>query len=345
MTRLRIATLNLQNLQLPNEVVHPRMRPFTSAEFDRKLEWLGAMVQRLDADILGLQELWAPRALRFLFERIKLHDEYTLVMNGPANAKGTELSVALAVRKGCTTGPHVWIKQFPTEFALRKRAAPPPAPDYEMAVQIERFSRPFLRCEVRPPQGDPILVHVVHLKSRLAIDLDGEEANDGGIRRHARTLGDVLSTVRRAAEAGALRVYLEQATLSAARPLVLMGDINDSLGSATHAILTGDPSPDPHARVPASYRPEAALWPVTDFNDRRGPAALRPTYVFDGRYDTLDHIFVSAHFHPHARTRQWRFKELRVLNDHLDERRNDDAARILSDHGALVAEFGWDPAS
>ncbi len=345
MTRLRIATLNLQNLQLPNDPVHPRMKPFTSAEFDRKVDWLGAMLQRLDADIVGLQELWAPRALKHVFERSKLLDQYTLVMNGPANAKGTDLSVALAVRKGCTVGVHSWIKQFPPELVLRKREPLPPASDYTMALAIDRFSRPFLRCEVRPPQGDPILVHVVHLKSRLPMELDGEEANDGAVRRHARTLGEVLSTVRRAAEAGALRLLLEQATMPAARPLLLMGDINDSLGSATHAILTGDPPPAPDAKVPAHARPEAALYPVTDFADRRGPAALRPTYVFDGRYDVLDHVFVSAHFHPHARVRQWRFRELRVINDHLDERRNEDAARILSDHGALVAEFTWDPAS
>lgn len=360
MTRLRLASLNLQNLQLPQEAMHPRMKPYSSSEYDKKVAWLGAMVLRLDADVLALQELWAPRALLHVFERAGLRDAYTLVMNGPATAKGNELAVALAVRKGCTAGAHQWVSQFPPECVLRKRPPPVsqavsqavsqpgtqrvPGPEYTMHLAIERFSRPLLRCEVRPPQGDPLLVFVVHMKSRLAMDLDGEEWNDAAIARHARTLGLVLSTARRTAEAGALRVLLEQATLPAARPLVVMGDINDSLGSGVHAILTGDPPWQPDTKVPASTRPDAALYPVSAFVDPRGPAGLRPTYVFDGRYDALDHIFVSTHFHPHARARQWGFRDLRVLNDHLDERGGDEASRILSDHGALAATFTWDPA-
>ncbi|HLU40412.1 MAG TPA: endonuclease/exonuclease/phosphatase family protein [Planctomycetota bacterium] len=344
MTRLRLASLNLQNLQLPLEPMHPRMKPYSHAEYDKKLAWLAETVQRLDADVLALQEVWAPRALRDLFARAGLRDDYTLLTRGPAEGPGNELSVALAIRKGCIAGAHQWVSDFPREVVLRKRPQRPPAPEYAMHLAIERFSRPLLRCEVRPPQGDPLLVFVVHLKSRMPMELDGEEANQGAIARHARTLGRVLSTVRRTAEAGALRVMLEQATMAAARPLVVMGDINDSLGSAVHALLTGDPAWLPDARVPPSTRPEANLYPVSAFVDARGPAALRPTYVFDGRYDVLDHIFVSAHFHPHARCRQWGFRDLRVLGDHLDERGSEEAARVYSDHGALAATFAWDPA-
>jgi endonuclease/exonuclease/phosphatase family metal-dependent hydrolase len=344
MTRLRLASLNLQNLQLPHEAMHAGMKPYSLAEYDKKLAWLGAMLQRLDADVLALQEVWAPRALRELFVRAALHDSYTLVANGPANAKGSELAVALAIRKGCVVGAHTWVSQFPAELVLHKRAKPPPAPAYTMHCAIGHFSRPVLRCEVRPPQGDPILFFVVHLKSRQAMDLDAEERNDAAIARHARTVGLVLSTARRTAEAGALRLLLEQATLAAARPLVVLGDINDSLGSAVHAILTGDPPTQPDTKVPASTRPEAAVYPVSTFVDARGPAALRPTYMFAGRYDALDHIFVSAHFHPYARTRQWSFRDLRVMSDHLDERGSEEASRVLSDHGALAATFAWDPA-
>lgn len=342
MTALRIGSLNLQNLQLPHEAMRPRMKPFTSAEYDRKLAWMGDMVQRLDADVLALQEIWAPRALHELFRRAGLLDSYTLVMNGPPTAKGTDISVALAVRKGCTTGAHAWISAMPPELMLRKRAQP--SPEYEMAVDVSRFSRPLLRCEVRPPRGDPILFFAVHLKSRLPMELDPQEWQDAVISRHARALGNVLSTVRRTVEAGALRLLLEQATFAAARPLVVLGDINDSLGSAVHALLTGDPPWLPDTKVMASARPEASLYPVSAFVDPRGPAGLRATYLHAGRYDALDHIFVSAHFHPHARARQWGFQELRVLNDHLEAGGSEDALRSMSDHGALAAAFTWDPA-
>lgn len=342
MTFLRIGSLNLQNLQLPNEAMRARMKPYSTADYDRKLAWLGQMVKRLDADVLALQELWAPRALQDLFARAGLRDTYTLVMPGPANSKGCGLTVALAVRKGCTTGAHAWIQGFPPELILRKRQQP--SPEYEMAVSMTRFSRPLLRCEIRPPQGDPILFFVVHLKSRLPMELDPEEWNDGAIAGHARALGNTLSTLRRTAEAGALRVLIEQATMPAARPVVVLGDINDSLGSAVHALLTGDPPWLPGTRVQASTRPDAALYPVSAFVDPRGPAGLRATYLHEGRYDALDHIFVSTHFHPHARGRQWGFRALNVFNDHLEERHSEDAMRCMSDHGALGAMFAWDPA-
>jgi endonuclease/exonuclease/phosphatase family metal-dependent hydrolase len=149
--------------------------------------------------------------------------------------------------------------------------------------------------------------------------------------------------VRRTVEAGALRLLVEQATLSGARPVVVMGDVNDSVGSRTHAILTGEPPLLPDEPMPASFRPEAALYPAVAFLDPRGPGGSQPTFVHAGRYDAFDHVFVSAHFHPHSRRRQWAFRGLRVLNDHLDERDGDEAQRSTSDHGAVAVTFVYAP--
>lgn len=345
MTRLRFATLNLQNLQLPHEAMHPRSKAYGATEYDRKLAWLADVLKRLDADVIGMQELWSPRCMQQLLDKAGLTATHTLIVDGVPNAVGQEITTALAVRKPCVALGHAFVSQFPPGFTLRKRPQPKPAPDYEMAIEMARFSKPVLRCEVRPPQGDPILVFVAHLKSRLPIELDGEETLDGTIRPHQRAVGEVLATVRRTVEAGALRVLIEQATLAGARPVVVMGDVNDSPGSRTHAILTGEPPLMPDDPVPSAHRGEAALYSPTSFLDPRGPAALRPTFMHFGRYEAFDQIFVSAHFHPHSRRRQWAFRGLRVLNDHLDEREGDDAQRIVSDHGIVAATFQYAPAT
>ncbi len=345
MTRLRIATLNLQNLQLPHEAMYPGCKSYTSTEYDKKLAWLADVLARLDADVIGLQELWSPRALRQLFDKAGLSATHALIANGAANAVGHEIGTALAVRKPCVAGAHQWIAAFPPGFVLRKRPQEKPAPDYEMAVEMARFSKPVLRCEVRPPQGDPILFFVAHLKSRLPMEVDAQEAGEPVIRPHLRTVGEVLSTVRRTVEAGALRILVEQATLTGSRPVVVMGDVNDSPGSRTHAILTGEPPLLPDEPMAASRRGEAALYRAAEFVDPRGPASERHTLVFNGRYEAFDQVFVSAHFHPHSRRRQWEFRGMRVLNDHLDERESDDAQRIVSDHGAVAVTFAYAPVT
>ena len=53
--RVSIATFNLYNFQLPGLPMNPRQKPWTDDEFRRKVNWVGATLKELDADIVGLQ--------------------------------------------------------------------------------------------------------------------------------------------------------------------------------------------------------------------------------------------------------------------------------------------------
>ena len=53
--RVSIATFNLYNFQLPGLPMNPRQKPWTDDEFLRKVNWVGATLKELDADIVGLQ--------------------------------------------------------------------------------------------------------------------------------------------------------------------------------------------------------------------------------------------------------------------------------------------------
>ena len=46
------ASFNLHNLQLPGAPMYPRSRPYSEEEFEAKLAWGAAMLQRLDADVI-----------------------------------------------------------------------------------------------------------------------------------------------------------------------------------------------------------------------------------------------------------------------------------------------------
>ena len=171
-TTLRFATLNLQNLQLPGEALYPKTARYSVADYEAKVAWLGGVVKRLDADVLGVQELWTPRCLYDVFASADLDQAYKLVTTMPVDAVGSAISVGLAVRKNLASGTPEWIEDFPSELVLKKRKAVPPTPDYEMSVDIDHFSRPVLRCRVTAAFGDPIDVFVVHLKSKLPMELD-----------------------------------------------------------------------------------------------------------------------------------------------------------------------------
>ncbi len=341
--QLRFGTLNLQNLQLPGAGLYPGNEPYSQAEYDKKIEWLAQTVRRLDADILGLQELWSARCLSDLFQKAGLESKYELLTAEPVTTVGKEIDVALAVRKSCEAGTPEWIKDFPDEFVLKKRKKAG-QPDYQMEVEIDRFARPVLRCEVKPPKGDAITVFVAHLKSMLAMDLDSEEKAKPAVKKQAQPIGEVLSTIRRTAEAGALRVILNKEMKGNDVPVALMGDLNDSPDSVTLQILTGDPSYRFFAKSKAGGASDAGLYSTAWLQDLRSFRDVLYTYVHEGRQGSLDHILVSEQFYDYSERRQWSFRDLRVLNDHLDERSDKELARVYSDHGGLAARFDYHPA-
>ena len=341
--QIRFGTLNLQNLQLAGEKMYAKNAPYTQAEYARKIAWLAQTVTRLDADVLAFQELWSAQCLVDVFKEAGLDGDYELLTASPVGKVGKGIAVALAVRSTCKAKKPTWIRDFPDEFVLKKRKSSG-QPDYQMNVDIGHFSRPVLRCSVEPPDGDPILVFVAHMKSMLAMPLDKQEAAKPAVKKQSSAIGSVLSTVRRTAEAGALRVLLNKAMKDNDVPVVVMGDLNDSPDSVTLQILTGDPSYRFFSKSTAGQKSDAGLYSTGWLQDLRSFRDVVYTYVHEGRHGSLDHILVSEQFSDYSKKRQWSFRDLRVLNDHLDERSTTELARVYSDHGGLAATFDYYPA-
>jgi predicted extracellular nuclease len=65
---LMVASCNLLNLALPGRQFYPNQDPYTAEECRRKLDWLGAMVARLAADVIGFQEIWDESALKSVLD-------------------------------------------------------------------------------------------------------------------------------------------------------------------------------------------------------------------------------------------------------------------------------------
>ncbi|MFG0318779.1 MAG: endonuclease/exonuclease/phosphatase family protein, partial [Planctomycetota bacterium JB042] len=209
MPTLRLATLNLRDLQLPEQPTHPNVRPWNRAEYEEKVAWTATMVRRLDADVLAFQELWTPRALHDVFGAAGLLDRHELVTTPSIDRVGDRTSVALAVRRPFGVRSSRWISDVPAGVVLRKRPRPPPRADEEMSLAVPRFARPILGVEVEGEGGPPLTVFAVHLKSRRPTDLDPEDQVVPETARFATAIGQALAAARRAAEAVGLRALVD----------------------------------------------------------------------------------------------------------------------------------------
>lgn len=136
--RFSVATFNLYNLQLPGLRMNPGQRVWTDEEYARKIAWIAERLRTLDADVVGLEELWHREAMEQALALAGLTDEYEL-LGDPAD--GRRIICAALVRKGLRAGDAEWIDVFPPAVRLesatpmdrsrrrsRSRSATSPAP-------------------------------------------------------------------------------------------------------------------------------------------------------------------------------------------------------------------------
>lgn len=339
--RISIATFNLLNLALPNQTTRPGSQPIDEPTFNLKVKWIGEKIAAADADLIGFQEVWSREALERCIAEAGLRNRYTVVAR---DAEPGRVQVAAAIAKGfAIENPEAtrWIEDFPPETRLIKRAPRAGEPLNTMEVKIAKFSRPILNLTLKVDADLSLRFLVMHLKSKLAMDLDAAESSDPTVKPHSKALGEALSTIRRTAEVAALRVWLNKELRDTHTPLVVVGDMNDGHLSTTASILSAQPPVKLFAASRTGSKPTKAgdvgLYSAQMLQEYRSLRDVYYTYDHENILESLDHIFVSEEFYEHSPNRIWTFRELRVLNDHIHFRRSND--RVMSDHGIVVARF------
>ncbi len=334
-----VATVNLYNLNLPGRPMYGRPG-WSESEYAAKVDWLSQQLRRISADVVGFQELWHRDALSRVMEAGGFDEEYDLLAEP---ASGGEITCAAIVRKGLLTGEPSWIAAFPDTVRLESSDDPadPQAP--AVAVQIKGFSRPVLRFQVSLRDDlEPVHVYVAHLKSKLPTRVDKEpwyEADQDKYRAHAGTLGAGIATIRRTAEAVALRAMLTDVMRGTDAPVLVLGDLNDGQHSNTMNILTGQP------RYLSGRHPggtDVGLYTAQTLQEYRDTRDVYYTHVHQEMRESLDHILLSEQFYDHSADRLWLFDGLVINNDHLNY--PDHRATGSGDHGIVQVRFSYDPA-
>ncbi len=334
------SSFNLYNLNEPGLPMYRNQSGWSPELVQRKVEWSATMLRRARADVVGLQELWHRDTLERVVETAGLANDYVVL--APDNHSGQGIVCAALVRRDMLDGVPEWIADFPPAFRLQSRGEDKQTAS--MFVDISKFSRPLLHFRVKPRRDrEAIHVYVCHFKSKGPTQV----TNDGWYRAardlyrpHLSAIGAALSTIRRTAEALAVRLIVTDLTKDTRTPVVVLGDLNDGQESNTLDVLTEQPQFLQPLSVGGR---DTSLYSGQSLQQLRSLRDVYYTYIHQDMHGSLDHILVSEEFYDNSRRRIWKFDRLDIFNDHLND------ARLLesegaSDHGVVRAQFSYRPA-
>lgn len=320
MQEIRFATFNVCNLSQPGAKLYDNLAPLTAEEYQAKVAWTAQQLDQLDADVIGLQEIFSLAALRDVLARSARYRDATLAGFDAApdpltGAARLTPELALISRLPLAAPARAYVR-FPDGVAL-----PDGSPD------ADRFARAPLHVQVALPDRRVVDVIVVHLKSKRPDYRNGDVGDDPMLHAQA----NLRSLIRRGTEAVALRALLSAMDREQRRPRVVLGDFNDTADAVTTTIVMGAGN----ACAPGEEL-RGQLFDCRQLQQRRD--LLRDggyTISHDGRQATIDHVLVSEEFHPASRHAIGQVLEVSYLNRHLQE-----ALPEASDHGQVLVRLG-----
>lgn len=319
---LKLATFNTLNLAPPGYTYYEGQAPYTADEFNLKSRWMANQLDRMNADVVALQEVWSLDSLKQVLA-LTHHYRDAAVVAAPLADTGTSLLPRLAlVSKIALAGSLESITELPRECHVTLPGG----------ATHTTFSRPLLRAQLKA-NGHTVTLFVCHLKSKRPDFLDGEDGDDPSVR----AIAELRSLIRRGAEAAALRRMLIDVGYRTRAPMMVLGDFNDTLQSATTQLVAATS----WKRMDRPLR-DVMLFDAYEIQiERKGRRDVTFTHVHQGAPETIDHILVSEEFLPESKNCIGRAVRVEYYNDHLNDREQP-FANIYSDHGQVVATIEFD---
>ncbi|MEM6763576.1 MAG: endonuclease/exonuclease/phosphatase family protein [Bacteroidota bacterium] len=314
-----LGSFNLYNLSLPQVAYYPE-RSYTEEAYQKKLIWIGKQLDRMQADIVGFQEIFHKYALKDALQKSTYLDgAYHVICS---ERKDTP-SVGLASRFPISDFEE--IIDYPLALEMDG-----------VTIPLHQFKRPILKAKVNISDDLSITVFVVHMKSKRPDIQKGEDPRDP----IHRSLGKARSLIRRTTEALAIRKVLVDELRHGNQPVILLGDVNDTGQAVSSQIVSGE---QPLRFFPTAVKKklwDILLYQVKDIQARNSMYASHYTHIHNGHHEVLDHIMVSQELVFENPERIGRISHAKVFNDHLvDETLGEERIpEWKSDHGQIVAK-------
>lgn len=274
---LRLATFNIESLDWSKD---------QAAWFDQRAATLRPILNRLDADILCLQEVNAqhltstePRsfvALLKLIEGTRLEYFHLAGSNRAGSQEPADRHNLVILSRWPITAQ----RQFHHDLVPPLHWRSPEGE--EIVVQ---FDRPALYVQIAQPGQKPLHIFNLHLRAPRAAPLPGgrQKGEWTSTRRWAQ--GYFIASLKRQAQALEMRLAVEEALdREPEARIALCGDLNAEAFEAPTRLLQALPED-----VETSAFLGRALAPL----ERLVPASQRFSVLHDGRKVLLDHILAS----------------------------------------------------
>jgi len=323
---LRIATFNLETLHTPGKTE-------AVASLEERFAILRTQLERLNADILCLQEVdgertspKAPRSFRVIEALVQGTPYAPFALAGTHGPDGAG-SGALDKHN------LVILSRFPIEQIDQHTndLVPPPRVPSALKPGAEhevRWDRPVLHARVKLPQRPALHIINVHFKAPLASHIEGEKlAAFVWSSVPAWAEGFFLSALKRTGQALETRLLVERIFEQEQAPLIAVcGDFNAEANEMPVRLVTAGEDDTGNGRLAAR-----ALVPL----DRALPQSLRYSTLHHGRRQMVDRILVSRFLLGHL-------KGVEVHNESLGDELIGPLTverAPVSYHAPFVAEF------
>jgi predicted extracellular nuclease len=336
--RFSVATFNVENLITAKKPIYEEQRPrFTEAQYADKINWIKAQLKKMNADIIGFQEVFEEQALRDCIQGTYMEKWFLYVS---PNTGKTPVNAILS-RFPFVSAEVMEDIPFSFEFFDDKKLSP--ELQDPVTIPIRKFSRGIVKAEIQITEKVSILVAVLHLKSKRPIFPEGFDRDKASYAEVA--IGNVRSLIRRGIEAAGVRAFLSnELERFPERPIVVLGDLNDNDTAVTNQSILGEP---PFHRLPSEEKIKRwnhVFQNTKDVQARKSIENFHYTYIHNGHYESLDNIFISNHFADLNAKKIGRIIDVRLYNDHVidDTVSMDHKPFYASDHGQVVANIKLD---
>jgi endonuclease/exonuclease/phosphatase family metal-dependent hydrolase len=266
-----VATWNLENLFRPGG----EYGPTTEEAYENKLAALAEVIRGIGPDVLAVQEVGSSEAIQDLVDRLP----------GDWHVALSQFLDRREIRVG-------FVSRLPLDEVDDAHDFPRPLRPVQVddsGTSLATTNRGVLRVRVTSA-GVPVDLVTCHLKSKL-LTFPGDRFTPRDEGERARF--GAYALYQRAAEAVTVRSVADGLLdgRGDARPVVVLGDLNDEPAAGTTQILPGPPGSE--IGTDGFDRPDRGdpwrLWNLAPLV----PEERRFTRIFRGRHELVDHILVS----------------------------------------------------
>lgn len=323
---MRIATFNLENLGNRSE------KP---EEFRQRLDILRPQLQRMNADVLCLQEIDAARPDKHAARRMVALDQ---LLQGTAY-QDFHRAETVHPATGHPADRHnlAILSRWPVEHAAQylNSFVLPPVYSYATAdppragARAMTWDRPFQHVAIRLPDGSVLNLINLHLKAPLAANVPGQKLDRFAWKSaSAWAEGYYVAAIKRAGQAVEVRVLVDRIfDEDPVARILIAGDFNAEEREVPTRIITAELEDTANGDLAARV-----LVPL----EHSLPESRRYSVIHRGRRIMLDHMFAS-------RALLAAYQDMEIHNEAL----GDELVAYASVHGSpesyhapVVATFG-----